>query len=209
MKKNYLFEYIAFSLTLLIAVPGRLSYGLILLVLFNLLMLSSTAFKSLILLLNLKELKQVLTIIFLVFFTVVFRQCLILYSPVCALTLGFQIYLPSLSSFILGALFNENDEMNLVEQLEINMKKSLTFSLYAFCIFILRDFLGYGSISFPVPRGVFELNILHKTSFTFIGVFFASIPGALVLVSLSIILFAFFAKENLIAQNTVEVFDDK
>ena len=185
--KPHIYEYIMISLALLVPVPGRLSYGLVLILEMNLLMLTGTLFCRFIHYLHFDALQDMLVAVFLIFMSVLFKQFIILYSPLVALTLGFQIYLPAVSSFILGNLY-EAQMSSLLEDVKKNMLRSGEFSLFAFIMFLFRDLFGYGSISLPYPKGVLELIFIKDFKYSFIGAFWASIPGALMFTALVVIL---------------------
>ena len=82
MKRNLYFVFIAASFALLVSAPGRLAYGLPLIVEMNLLAISATAFNSMMRKINMGALQDILTLSFIVFMTILYRQILVLYSPV-------------------------------------------------------------------------------------------------------------------------------
>lgn len=179
MNRNLIFMYIAVSLVMLVPVPGRLYYGIPVIIVLNLLMVLISLFSKLMDHFRFYTLKPICILLMLVGLTIFARQILILYSPVTALTMGFIFYMPAISVLMLGRFF-DNRGMTLKKTLEVNMKESGFFSIYAIVFFLLRDIVGYGTISFPVPSGIFKLvlpTIPYFSPFTF----WASIPGALVL----------------------------
>ncbi|MDE6067718.1 MAG: hypothetical protein K2F89_02025, partial [Treponemataceae bacterium] len=109
---------------------------------------------------------------------VLFRQILILFSPVIALTLGFVIFLPPVSVFLFGNVFAERTPYP-----SDALRQSLVFSAFALVFFFLRDLLGFGTISFPMPNGIGEARFFDSRSTAFCSLF-ASVPGALLLVVL-------------------------
>ena len=50
--------------------------------------------------------------------------------------------------------------------------------------FFIRDVFGYGTISFPSPNGIFEIQIFSAENKILPFSFLASIPGAVVLLLL-------------------------
>ena len=54
--------------------------------------------------------------------------------------------------------------------------------------YLIRDILGFGSFTFPTLNGIFELILFNSKTLSW-SVFFASMPGALFLVSVSILIF--------------------
>lgn len=179
MNRNTIFMYIAVSLVMLVPVPGRLYYGVPVVIVLNLLMVLTTLFSKLMDHFKFFSLKPVCVLLMLVGLTIFSRQLLILYSPVTALTMGFICYMPTIAVLMLGRFF-DNRGMHLKTALTGNMRESGLFSIYALVFFLLRDVVGYGTISFPVPSGIFKFElptIAYFSPFTF----WASIPGALVI----------------------------
>ena len=178
MKKNLYFVFIAASFALLAAAPGRLAYGLPLIIELNLLASGAAAFNSLAKKLELDALQEILSLAFIVFLAALFKQALILFSPVLALVLGFAIYLPAASAFLLGSVFS-SPAPSLSEQ----AKGAARFSAFALFFFLLRDVLGYGAISLPSPNGIKEAVLFDIQSAPPLS-FFATIPGAILILAL-------------------------
>lgn len=188
MKRNELYAYITASFALLVPVPGRLAYGIVLIAMLNLLMLCATLFRRLVPLLKLDGLHPVLIAVFLVAMTVLFKQWLICFSPLMALVLGFAVYMPAVSSFMIGYLYKKGPD-SLVHELFRNMGQSGRFSLYALGFFLFRDVFGYGTVTLPSRDGLLTLPLVKAgETAVHVGVFWASIPGALVLSALLVVL---------------------
>ena len=194
MKKNLFFVFIAASFALLISSPGRLAYGLPLIAELNLLYIGAAAFNLLVKKLDLGDLQEILSLSFIVFAALLFKQLLILYSPVIALALGFSIFLPAASAFLLGGVFYGSGSSVLGDA-----NTPLFFSAFAFLFFLARDILGYGTISLPIPNGIEEFVLFDSQSTAFLS-FFASIPGAL-------LIFVFCASFLLTLQTRMNVFE--
>lgn len=189
MKKKDMYTYITASLALLVPVPGRFGYGIILLLALNIFLFLGILFKRLIDYLKMDEFKPVLIAIFLVSIAILYKQILIFYSPVNALILGFSIFMTAISTYLTGYLY-EKSFLSLREELNMNLKKSFYFTIYALIIFLFRDIAGYGTISFPVHDGLKEIVIYTtKNEFAF-GAFWASIPGAMLLCAILVVFFA-------------------
>lgn len=186
MKQNNLYVFVAASLALLVPAPGRLAFGIILILSLNITMLIGTLFRKLISILKFDDLQSVLVAMMLVCVTMLQKLLLTFYNPVYALTLGFLLYLPSLSSFLIGYFFDPSREP-LILELKDNMSQSLRFSLFALILFFLRDIFGYGTITFPASKGLLSIDLSVKPFLLQIGNFVASIPGTLVLVGLVIV----------------------
>jgi len=178
MKKNLYFVFIAASFALLIAAPGRLAYGLPLIVELNILMAATRAFYSFVKKFDMGGVTDILAVSFIVFLTAAFKQLLILFSPVIALTLSFCIYIPVLSVFLLASVFQAQGggEKN-------GFESTFWFSVFALVFFLLRDILGYGTLSLPVPNGIKESYLFNSYDTAFLS-FFATIPGALLVLLL-------------------------
>lgn len=178
MNKRIYFIFIAASFALLVSAPGRLAYGLVLIVEMNLLVLASASFAAFVRRFEFGNLRKVVMLSFVIFATVLFRQILILFSPVIVLTLGFVIFLPPVSVFLFGNVFAERTPYP-----SDAFRQSLVFSAFALVFFFLRDLLGFGTISFPMPNGIGEARFFDSRSTAFCSLF-ASVPGALLLVVL-------------------------
>lgn len=201
LNKNDLFIYLLLSLSMLVFVPGRFAYGLILILEYNFILLLGILFSNLIYILHLEDLKNICFAIGIIFFAVLYKLLIRLYSPMIAFNLGILFYMPPLSVFVLGNIYSKNQEVSLASQLKSTMFKSLYFTIFAFIFYILRDLFGYGTISLPSIHGVYELFVIKEMKYSFIGIFFASIPGALFLVSLFYILVSYFLNSASIFKN--------
>ena len=190
------YSYITASLSLIVPLPGRLAYGIVALILLNFLMLFGTFFRKLIQVLDLLDLQHVLLPVFLMFLTILFKQFLIIYSPIMALSMGFLIYMPAVSSFLIGCLYDKSTE-KIKTDLYFNMKESLIFSFFALLIFLFRDIFGFGTLSFPGKFKLIEVIITnYNPEKTYIGVFWASIPGALVITALGVVFITHFLDKS-------------
>ncbi len=203
MNRNTVFMYIAVSLVMLVPVPGRLYYGVPVIIVLNLLMVLTTLFSKFMDYMKLYSLKPICILLMLVGITIFARQLLILYSPMTALTMGFILYMPAIAVLMLGRFF-DNRGMHLKMALTGNMKESGFFSIYAFVFFLLRDIVGYGTISFPIPSGIFKLE-LPTLSYFSPFTFWASIPGALVLSGLLLAALSFIRKYCGILERSAEL----
>lgn len=179
MKKNLYFVFIAASFALLVAAPGRLAYGLPLIIELNILMAASRAFYSFIKRFDMGSLSDILAVSFIVFLTILFKQVLILFSPVIALTLSFCLYIPALSVFLLASVFQSQQNSSTGGAFE----STFWFSVFALLFFLLRDILGYGTLTLPIPNGIQESYLFNSYDTAFLS-FFATIPGALLILLL-------------------------
>lgn len=189
MKKNSIYVYIAASLAMIIPAPGRFACGIILVFELNFLMLLGTIVRFFIRRLNIDQMKYVLLISILVFLTMFMRQILVFCMPETALQLGFVMYLPTVSSFLIGYMFDDNEYM-LKDELAVNMKHSLSYSLFALIFFLFRDIAGFGTIMFIAPSGICEKVLFNSDRITALS-FLATIPGALVFAAVILIVYVF------------------
>jgi len=203
MKNNTILKYIGVSLVLLIPLPGRFCYGLPILFILNFLMIITTLLNKAIYHLELDTLKPVLLIYVLISLTVFLRQILILISPTIALALGFLIYLPCIAILMLGNFF-ENKYFDLKTSIKSNMTQSGIFTLYALLFFIIREVLGYGTISIPSSSGIAKLIIPNFFDFSPF-IFFASIPGGLILTGLLLTFMTFIQKNIFIIAKSTDL----
>ena len=189
IEKEASFGFMLSSFALVIPFPGRLAYGILLVILLNVQMLSISFFRRLVELLHLDDLLSVLTAAMLLCESIIFKQLLALYSPLMALTLSFAIYLPAVSSFVISRLRPADSGVDSRGEVKDKLGQSLTFSALALVFFLVRDVLGYGTLTLPGRKGLLCLNILSQSENAHTGVFLASIPGAILLVTISFILF--------------------
>ena len=176
-------------LSFIIPLPSRFAYTLIMLITVNFVMLSGTGFKMFIDKLDLQNLEPPLIIIFMISMTLLFKQFLILFSPIIAITIGFVIYLAPVSSFMTGHIL-EPKEKYKSNPFAINMRNSGIVSGIAVLLSIIREFLAYGSFSLPFRGGlhIYKYPFIKTDTFSF---FFSTISGALFLTGIVVALFFF------------------
>ena len=175
MKKNLYFVFIAASFALLATAPGRLAYGLPLALELFLLSVSATAFNSLTRKFGLGDLQEILSLSFIIFMATLYKQILVLFSPVIALTLSFLVYIPAASAFLLAEVFSSPSP-----SVSDNARLSAKAGAFSLLFFLFRDVLGYGTISLPVAGGIKELLLFNAYDTGFLS-FFATIPGSLLI----------------------------
>ena len=187
MEKRQLDIFFPLSLATLIPVPGRFAFAVVLILLLYFLLVASLLFKQLVLDFFDEESRSLVMALVLICFCVLFRQMLILYSPLTALVLGLSLFMPALTSFIFGNLWSPT-QADFSAQLKNELKDCTAFALLAAAFFLLRDVLGYGTFSLPCPSGLWELRLFSLSSSLPLS-FFASIPGAIVLLFLCFSIF--------------------
>lgn len=182
MNKQGTYTYIAASLAFLVPFPGRFVYGIVLVIELLCLMLIGTCVSSVASKIRLGEIKNVLCLVALTSFSILFKHILILTQTEIAMTLGFLLYIPTVSSFIIGYLFNKPDE-TLPQRLKANMKSTISFSIFALFFFLFRDVFGYGTFTFFGQKHIIYEKVIFAADRISVLSFFASIPGALLLVA--------------------------
>lgn len=201
MNRKSLYLFIAASLAILIPSPGRFVYGFTLVLEFNILMIVGTLMNSLIKKIELTKLNTMIVMFTLLATTIIFRQILVITQTEVALTLGFLLYLPPTSLFLIGYVFNDSKNV-LLEKLKVNMTHSLYFSIIGLLYFLFRDLAGYGTFTFwGSKHQIFEKVILDSQNIGLFS-FFATMPGAMVLSSIIIFIYLHIAKKITIVDNS-------
>lgn len=170
-----------------IVIPGRLAVGIVLAAEMLLLTLAGTLFNSLLKKLRMDSMNTVSMCVFIVSFTVFFKQLLSLFMPETALQLSFVIYLPPLSSLTTVFLIRTKHPP-LKTSIPANLAPAVIFAVYIIVFTLIRDIVGYGTITLPAPGKAAEF-VFFPESYTAFGTFFATIPGALVLSALFLTVF--------------------
>lgn len=178
MRKKSLYIYIAAFLTILLPVPGRFVYGFTLLFELAFLMMAGIFINLLIEKIKMSDFKTVILMYCIIALTILFRQIMVLLQPEIALTLGFSFYLPPLSLFLIGFLFNPDDK-TLKQELMDYLYYVLIFIGFGLIFFLFRDILGFGTFTFYGKKHqIFEVILFDVDKISFLD-FFATIPGAL------------------------------
>jgi hypothetical protein len=167
--------------------------------LFNAVILIGTACNYAALKLKMDRLMVPLMIYMTVTATVAYKQFLILFSPVTALSTGFSLFITAFCAYEIGA-FIQKEMFVFKERLTAKMKESAVFSAMALAVFFIREFFGAGVISFPAPqrffpKGLAEIElpvpaVLHS------AVFLASIPGTVIVVAIMMTVFSAVQKKR-------------
>ncbi|MCR5725486.1 MAG: hypothetical protein K6G80_10415 [Treponema sp.] len=187
-RNKIVYFFLAASLSILIPAPGRFAYGLVLLLVFNFQIICGLLFSRLINFLNLNALKNALMAMEIVAVTIFCKQILVLICPIMALTLGFVMYLPVLSAAIIDFLYKET-ERSMKKDICQKMILSGSFSLLALLFFLIRDVFGYGTITMIAYKRIAVVTLPVNTSTISASSFLATIPGALLFLSLAFALY--------------------
>ena len=159
---------------------------------------------SLVTRIKLNEIRTYFVTFFIIAITIIYRQILVLTYTEIALTLGFLIYFPSVSVFLIHTLFTDYDEPIDV-RLKTNLLTTLVFSLSILIFYLFRDIAGYGTFTFFGKNHRIYEKVIFSPDKIGIFTFFASIPGALVLTSLCIYLFLFLKNKLRIVSSKGEI----
>lgn len=187
MTKSAVSLYMIATCSLVVVAPGRFVAGLLLAMELVLLLIFASLFRNLLKFLKLGLLFIPSLLLFIVFGTMFYRQILLLWMPDIALQLGFVIYLPAISPFSTVFLFDEKD-LSVKDEIQAVIKPALIAACYTIVFSLVRDVLGYGTITLPGIGRMNEIVLFPSqniTSFTFL----ATIPGALVMSSLFLALY--------------------
>lgn len=200
MRKNIFYILITAYLALLIQTPGRFVYGLTIMIELFLLVLVGTLSISLIKKIKLEEIASLILMTILIAFTILFRQILAITYSEIALTLGYILYFPTLSIFLLNNLFIIESE-SLKIRLISNIKSSMIFIVLGLLFFLFRDIAGYGTFTFFGKNHNLYEKVLFITDEIGIFSFVASIPGALIMSGLLLLMISFISKKIKIIKN--------
>lgn len=191
-QKNNFYINVAVSLTMLVPVPPRFTYGLILVITFNLLILSGTLFKRMLEILRMQNVLNPLMILFLTSVDMLVGILLTYYDPLLSLSLNFVLFLPVFTSLIIGRLL-ANKDMPLFPLLKKNMLYSGFITLISLVFLFIRELFGYGSITLPQLTGPVHYQIIPPEHIL-TGIFFATIPGGIILTALLLAFLTFLKK---------------
>lgn len=189
MNKYVYYIFTAISFALLVAAPGRFAFGIIISAELFFLLFLGLLFSHITKLFKGEELNSIFTVVGLVFATVLYKQIIMWLFPLMALQMSFVFYLPAVTSYMIRVVYgniNSNTKISLID----NAKIIGFFSIFALIFYLIRDIFGYGTFTLPSSNGLIEKTIFSPDSFSW-TTYIASIPGALVLVSFSILFVIF------------------
>ncbi len=194
MKNNRkVYFYLAATISMLVPVPGRFAFGLLLVILFNCQMATATLLCHAIRRLNMSRLRNMILSCELVAFTILYKQLLIIYCPIAAFTLSWCIYLPALSSVVLDFFFSEYIP-SLKEDIAKTMMKSGIMSVCALIYYFFRDLIGYGTITLPAWKKLFVFHLPIDVESVSASSFIATIPGGLIIIAIGLTCYIYIQK---------------
>lgn len=168
--------------------PGRFVCGLVLAFEMFILMIMEILFSKLVKILKIEKLYKITMLSSAVFLVMLIRQLTALIAPEIALQMGFVIYFPAISVFV-NVLYNKPDETSLKEILKSNILPSLIFAAYTALFSLMRDILGFGTISFFSNSGISEIILFSADRISILS-FIATIPGAVIFTALIVYIFS-------------------
>lgn len=198
MHKRFVSIYFSASLACMIPFPGRFAYGLILAVELFVLVFGATLFRAAIRKLEFVRSGNLFFMVFVIFLTMLFRQILAALLPIAALSAGFALYVPAISAFTAG-FFSENESGESI--LKRNVFYTAIFCAFVLVFFLLRDLVGFGTITYITARGIAE-KVLFDSERAAFASFFAALPGVLVSLALIAVVHAFAASKSMREKKT-------
>lgn len=189
MKKNIYYLFTALSFSLLMAAPGRLAFGIVICAEFFFLLFAGWFFEKVTEYFNLVSIRSAVSVTTIIFATLFYKALITIMFPLVALQLSYVFYLPAVSSFIIGTIANQGN-IEQSEKYKSNFKATLAFSVFALILYFFRDLLCYGTLTMPSKTGLAVKTVIERERTGFLT-FFASIPGTLVIIACTILLFIF------------------
>ena len=191
MNRNKPFVYSMAFLSLTVPAPGRFVFGIVLVLELILIEIFGVLSNALATKLKFGDIRTYFVMFIMISLTILYRQLIAITYPEIVLSLGFILYFPIASAYILYNMFSDIDKP-MGQRLKSNLIKTLKFSIAVLFFFLFRDIAGFGTFTFfGKGHRIFEKVIFNPDK---IGLFtfFASIPGALILMGVMIYLFILF-----------------
>ncbi|MGP1601381.1 hypothetical protein [Treponema sp.] len=188
MTKKASFFFTASCLILLVPVPPRFAFGIVFILCAAVIVLAAVMLKALIEYIGVKKYKNLLFMPGILAVTLFLYALVGLWSPVTAFTFGFIMYILPVSLFMNASVFAD-EHCSLKEMLIRELKNCAVLSVSGLFFFAARELLAYGTLSLPVRSGLQVFGILKGLGF-FPVFFWATIPGALVLLAFLLVALA-------------------
>ena len=182
MNQKKLFLLLSFLLVVFLPIPSRLAYGLLIIFEMFFMNILGICFSYLIDKIKMNMFRKFLMPVFFVFFAVLFKQIVGIIFPMDAFVIGFSFYVPAVSNFMICQVLTDVQDLKQVVK-----ERSSLFGFYAIVsivIFLLRDLIGYGTITLPSSKGILELVKIQSLAQSSSGVFWASISGGLIVIAI-------------------------
>ncbi len=179
-EKNKQNLYIFTTSLIIIPATGRFSVGLVIYLGAFFIVFFGTLLQSIFDRFAPKNAKTIYSILIIVFLTAIYNQLVKLYSPLMNVYTDFSMYLLAFSSIILKLISSE-DNSTLSQNLSKNILTILRYSPLFLLIFIIRDYCGYGTISFPYFDRLIEINLPYPKMLSD-SFFWGSLPFAVIII---------------------------
>ncbi|MBR7064372.1 MAG: hypothetical protein IKI31_04425, partial [Treponema sp.] len=181
MNKKIMYVFTAASLSILVPSPGRFALGLILVAELFFLMILTQLFLHFTKLDKTKEDTVFFVLGFLIALATLFKTLLSLLMPEVSIQLGYVLYLPPLAACLTNLFLSKVDSNK--SEFHFPLNACFVFVLFALVFFLVRDIVGFGTITFILPSGIKEIVLFQEERISALT-FFATIPGSLVCISL-------------------------
>lgn len=192
--------YMSIICSMFIIAPGRFACGIVLVLELLFLMLFGVLFKHLVQKVKIQELRTAVILFSLIFIAMLFRQLVVLTMPLMALQMGFVFFLPAVSTYLSSFLFSDSN-LSLKCELRKNMYHVMKSGVYGIFVSLIRDFFGYGTITFIGINGMVE-KVIFPDDYITIFSFVASIPGAFMLSAIILIFYILFQRMFMIIRKS-------
>ncbi len=185
---NKIFALFSAVLAIILPVPGRIACGIFVLFHFNICVVLAVLTLHAVKALRLDSLRAGIIAMELIALTILFKQFLYIYCPVAALSLGFSLYLPAVSSVAI-VLIAFPSLPSLQADILRSQKVALKVSLLCLAVFAVRDIFGFGTLTLPAWKHFFVVKIPVLMKSVPLSAFLATAPGCLFLSALMLFVF--------------------
>lgn len=173
---------------------GRFAYSLYLAVALFFILFFALISRFLILKAGFKDTEEYVTMVFLISGAVIFQKVMCFFFPVLAFTLEFYVYLSCFTGLVLFFLFsNESEELFSLDFKEILFKATIVTLKFIFLFLffgVIREVIGYGSVSLPAFSGVKVFSIFPERTAPLFK-FVATTSGGLVFTAIMLCVFRY------------------
>ena len=183
----------------IIPLAAHFAEGLIFIAEFWLLFAAGILSKQLINYFKIGKLSQIITYLAIMLAAALYAQAIGVIFPVMAVTLERYIYMAAFSYILIISI-------GMYDSSRYPLELPITYSLLLAAISILRELIVFGTVSLPVPSGLFSITLLP---FALPFKFWGSGAGVLMLLGLSLWLFRSFHKGELLPFQTDESYRNR
>lgn len=177
---NRIFALFSAVLAIILPVPGRVACGIFVLIHFNICVVLASLTLHAVKALKLETMRAGIVAMELVALTVLFKQLLYIYCPAAALSLGFSLYLPAISSVVVLLICYPSVPSLKTDTLR-KFIVSLKVSALCLAVFAVRDMLGFGTFTLPAWKHIFVIKLPVLMRRVPLSAFLATVPGCLFL----------------------------